>query len=185
MEQVWIRLYALGPHEIQVGILKRLKGTPIIAETEAHHMVYSPVTPFEVMSTSTMSFEELVEMKRFARFWDLVINNGQLPSLSACLWKDQDSVFVSFRAFSLWLYANAQQSSHISLMRLSSYLCDFLIEERGFTEEEVGPLVVADLERTAGRRIPKRFQVYEKARHEKPRPVQNRRSGQARQMRHH
>ena len=53
------RLHALGPHEIQVGILKRLKGTPIRRHTKAFEMTYSPLPPFEIMRTSVLSYEEL------------------------------------------------------------------------------------------------------------------------------
>ena len=36
------RLVALGPQEIQVGMLKRLRGTPIVRHDAAWQMVYSP-----------------------------------------------------------------------------------------------------------------------------------------------
>lgn len=38
-------LVSLGPHEIQFGILKRLRGTPIIRHTEGYGMVYTPTLP--------------------------------------------------------------------------------------------------------------------------------------------
>ena len=34
------RLIALDPHEIQVGVLKRLKGTPIVGHDEEFEMKY-------------------------------------------------------------------------------------------------------------------------------------------------
>src|SRR5574338_668584 len=36
------RLYALRPHEIQVGILKRLRGTPIVRHDQEWERIYSP-----------------------------------------------------------------------------------------------------------------------------------------------
>jgi len=180
------RLHALGPHEIQVGILKRLKGTPIRRHTETFEMLYSPLAPFEVMQTSKMSFEELNEMKRFSRYWDLVVNSGQLPNSCRLIWRDQPSVFSAFRSFSAWVYATTGRSSHISLVNLSLILCDYLVDQCGLREEEVGPLIVADLGRTQGRRVPKRLQIYETERPKRARsgPSHPPRQGQARQARH-
>ena len=45
------RLVALGPQEIQVGILKRLRGTPIVRHDAEWGMVYSPHPPYEVLQT--------------------------------------------------------------------------------------------------------------------------------------
>lgn len=42
------RLVHMGPQEIQVGILKRLRGTPILRHSEEYAMVYSPSPPYEV-----------------------------------------------------------------------------------------------------------------------------------------
>jgi hypothetical protein len=70
------RLIALQPQEIQVGILKRLKGTPITRHDEEWQMVYSPHPPYEILSTSEISFAEMQRMRRFARYWDLIGNSG-------------------------------------------------------------------------------------------------------------
>jgi coproporphyrinogen III oxidase-like Fe-S oxidoreductase len=41
------KLVALGPHEIQFGILKRLRGTPVIRHTEAFQLVFDPQPPYD------------------------------------------------------------------------------------------------------------------------------------------
>jgi hypothetical protein len=155
------RLQALGPHEIQVGILKRLKGTPIRQYTGAFELVYSPNPPFEVMQTSTIDFVAMTQLKRFARFWDLVVNNGQFPAASALIWRGSDSVFDAFQAFTVWVYQRLGRTSPISLLKLADCLLDYLVEERGFAVEEAGSVLAADLVRTPGRRLPKRLQVFD------------------------
>ena len=90
-----------------------------------------------------------------------MVNNGQFPASSALIWRDQPSVFAAFREFSAWLFARAQRSSHISLLKLAEFLLDFLIEVRGWDEQEAGPVIVADLNRTGGRRLPRRLQVFD------------------------
>src|SRR5439155_14010697 len=45
------RVVALRPQEIQVGILKRLRGTPIVRHDAQWGMIYSPHAPYEVLQT--------------------------------------------------------------------------------------------------------------------------------------
>ena len=80
------RLIALGPQEIQVGILKRLRGTPIIRHDAEWQMVYNPHPPYEVLSTRTLDFATLARLRRFAKFWDLFGNSGNFVESLPLLW---------------------------------------------------------------------------------------------------
>ena len=70
------RLVALGPHEIQVGILKRLRGTPIVRHDAEWQMVYNPHPPYEILQNRLIDFATMQKLRRFARYWDLVGNSG-------------------------------------------------------------------------------------------------------------
>ena len=70
------RLLALGPHEIQVGILKRLRGTPIVRHDADWRMVYNPHPPYEILQNKLIDFATMQKLRRFARYWDLVGNSG-------------------------------------------------------------------------------------------------------------
>ena len=80
------RLIGLGPQEIQVGILKRLRGTPIIRHDAEWQMIYNPHPPYEVLSTRTMNFGTLARLRRFAKFWDLFGNSGTCVESLPMLW---------------------------------------------------------------------------------------------------
>lgn len=120
------RLHALRPHEIQVGILKRLRGAPIDRHTAAHAMRYSPDVPYTVLSTDALSFGDVQRIVRFARYWDLVGNSGRfhrtLPLLLA------DAPFARFMQFADWLYARTAKTHEFALEKLCGYLHDFLVE---------------------------------------------------------
>ena len=81
------RLVSLRPQEIQVGMLKRLRGTPIIRHDREWEMVYSPQAPYEILGTKQIDFATMCRMRRFARYWDLIANSGRfvhtLPLLLA------------------------------------------------------------------------------------------------------
>ena len=80
------RLVALGPQEIQVGILKRLRGTPIIRHDAEFAMRYAPHPPYEILATRDIAFPDMQRMRRFARYWDIVANSGNFSKTLTLLW---------------------------------------------------------------------------------------------------
>jgi radical SAM superfamily enzyme YgiQ (UPF0313 family) len=82
------RLIALGPQEIQVGILKRLRGTPIIRHDTEWQMLYNPHPPYEILSNKLIDFPTMQKLRRFARYWDLVGNSGNFIATTPLLWRD-------------------------------------------------------------------------------------------------
>jgi hypothetical protein len=71
------RLYRFRPGEVQVGILKRLPGAPI--SVHDHRMRYNPDPPYDVLETDSLSAAEVERLKRFAKYWELVVNRGRFP----------------------------------------------------------------------------------------------------------
>jgi radical SAM superfamily enzyme YgiQ (UPF0313 family) len=80
------RLVALGPQEIQIGILKRLRGTPIVRHDAEFAMRYAPHPPYEILATRDIAFPDMQRMRRFARYWDIVANSGQFTTTLPMLW---------------------------------------------------------------------------------------------------
>ncbi len=146
------RLVKMGPQEIQVGILKRLRGTPIVRHDEAWQMVYSPAAPYEILQNKLITFNEMQRMRRFARYWDLVGNSGNFVDAVAALW-GEGSAFEGFMAFCDWLHAKLGQTHGIALHRLAELLMTFLMEEKGLSRSEAIAPVRADYFRI-GRELP-------------------------------
>ncbi len=80
------RLIALGPQEIQVGILKRLRGTPIVRHDAGWRMIYNPHPPYEILGNKLIDFATLQRLRRFARYWDLVGNSGNFVESVPLIW---------------------------------------------------------------------------------------------------
>jgi hypothetical protein len=80
------RLIALRPHEIQVGLLKRLRGTPIIRHDAEWRMVYNPHPPYELLQNRLIDFPAMQKLRRFARYWDLVGNSGNFVETTPLIW---------------------------------------------------------------------------------------------------
>lgn len=122
------RLVALGPQEIQVGILKRLRGTPIVRHDAEWRMVYNPHPPYEILQTKLIDFATMQKLRRFARYWDMVGNSGNFIASTPLLWVD-DSPFRAFMRWSEWLHAKTRRTDSIALMRLMELMFEYLTAE--------------------------------------------------------
>lgn len=110
------QLYACQPHEIQLGILKRLKGSPIIRHTERFDLRFNPLPPFNILSTDRVDFATMQRINRFARYWDMIGNSGRfkyaLPHIIA------DEPFNHFIAIAEWIFEKTGQTHKINLKKL-------------------------------------------------------------------
>jgi len=120
------QLIELEPHEIQMGILKRLRGTPLIRHTAEFDMRYNPEAPYNILSTSLIDFQTMQRLSRFARFWDMIANSGRfnytLPVILA------DDGFDRFLTLSDALFQASKQTHKIALARLFDLLFQVITE---------------------------------------------------------
>ncbi len=141
------RLIALGPQEIQVGILKRLRGTPIVRHDAEWQMVYSAHPPYEILQNKLLDFATMQRLRRFARYWDLVGNSGNFLATTPLLWTGGASPFHSFLRWSDWLHARVKRTDSIALMRLMELLFEFLTNERKLDPKDVAETLWRDYQR--------------------------------------
>ncbi len=114
------QLVALQPHEIQMGVLKRLRGTPIIRHTDRYGLIFDPAPPYQILATDRIDFSMMQRIVRFARYWDLVANSGRFTALLPAVLGDKP--FARFLALSDWLYAHTDATHRISPERLTRLL---------------------------------------------------------------
>lgn len=144
------RLAALRPHEIQVGMLKRLRGTPIGRHDEAFGMVYSPAPPYEVLQTGAIDFATMQRLRRFARYWDLIANSGNFIASTPLLWSQGRSPFAAFMALADRLHERTRATHGIALGRLAELIFDHLQQACGVQRGAAADAVWRDYQR-AGR----------------------------------
>jgi hypothetical protein len=153
------RLVRMGPHEIQVGILKRLRGTPIVRHDQEGEMIYSPHPPYEILSTRFMDFSTVHEMRRFAKYWDMIANSGNFVETLPLVWQQKHreveldqvdkrvSPFVEFRALAGWLFTSEQKTHGIPLTRLIERMFEYLTDVIGLVPEYVAATLWRDYQR--------------------------------------
>lgn len=171
------RLIDLGPQEIQVGMLKRLRGTPIVRHDAEWGMVYSPTPPYEVLQTSVIDFATMQRMRRFARFWDLMANSGNFVQTLPMLWEidKEPSPFREFLAFSAYLYERAGRSHSIALQTLAKWLFEYL-RDRGNDVRLLSERLWSDYQRGGRSDVPEflRGHVPEPARDARRKTIESR-----------
>lgn len=145
------RLYRLQPQEIQIGLLKRLRGTPLIRHDADWAMVYSPHPPYEILSNRLLSFPELQRLRRFARYWDLIGNSGRFLQTLRLIVSEESSPFQQLLALSDWLFETEKRKHAISLTRLFELMFEFLVQIRGVPERSAAAALSDDYQR-GGRR---------------------------------
>jgi radical SAM superfamily enzyme YgiQ (UPF0313 family) len=158
------RLVELGPQEIQVGILKRLRGTPIGRHDQAWQMTYTASPPYEILQNKLLDFATLQRLRRFAKYWDLVSNSGNFVVTTPLIWAgvatglngELVSPFHSFLRFSDWVYNQLGRTDTIALVRLAEALFDFLTGERAMDKTIAADSLWRDWQQ-AGRRDPPEF----------------------------
>ncbi len=149
------RLVAMEPQEIQVGMLKRLRGTPIARHDEAWSMVYSPDPPYEILQSKLIDFATMQRLRRFSRYWDLVGNSGNFIRTAPLLWNGEGaSPFQSFLAFSDWLYSQTRRTESISLAALTEHLFRYVTEAGRVEEKQAARLLLEDYQRAGRNEVP-------------------------------
>ena len=165
------RLYALRPHEIQLGILKRLRGTPIARHTVQYGMVYDPSPPYTVQETRAVSATEMQRFTRLARYWDLIANSGRFKASLSMLMLAQPvlapasvtplpvpvpvaSPFQAFLRFSDWLWQSTQRTSGLTPEMLVDHLFDYLSTRLQVNPQSARQALLADYLQSGARANP-------------------------------
>ena len=137
-------LVAMEPHEIQVGVLKRLRGTPIIRHTDEYDMRYNPIAPYEILSNNIIDFSTMQKLKRFARYWDMIANSGRFKHTKSFLLGD--TPFENFLNLTNWLHAETDKTHKIALPRLFNLLFKFMTAILILNEKKTIDFLLRDYE---------------------------------------
>ena len=110
------QLVALDPQEIQMGILKRLRGSVIRRHTDDYGMVYDTFPPYSLLRNDRLEFAGMQRINRFARFWGLIGNSGRFVHTRP--WLLGNTPFERFMLLSDAIYRSTAQTHQFALKRL-------------------------------------------------------------------
>jgi radical SAM superfamily enzyme YgiQ (UPF0313 family) len=153
------RLISLHTEEIQVGILKRLRGAPISRHDAEWEAVYNPEPPYDILQNKLIDFATMQRIKRFARYFDLVYNSGNFVSFSN-LMLGEDTQFERFLDFSDWLFAETRRTKAIALNRLAELLFRYVTEKDLVEKNVAANRLFADFARVGRKSFPGSVRAY-------------------------
>ena len=70
-------VFKMGPHALQLGFLKILKGTPIMSTKELHGYEFREQAPYEVLYNKYIDFESLTKLKNLESILEYYYNSGK------------------------------------------------------------------------------------------------------------
>ena len=146
-------LWSWGPDEIQLGLLKRLRGTPLANKTPAG-MVFDAEPPYTVLATDVLVPAQLQAFTRLARYWDLVANSGRFSNTLSLLLQ-APSPFEAFGRFSHWLWHTRARTNGLSPEDLVDALFDYLTGPGGVAQTTVREALLADYVASGARASPR------------------------------
>jgi hypothetical protein len=143
------RLLRLGPHEIQLGILKRLRGAPIARHGESHGLRFNPDPPYNVLATDRIDFATMQRIARAAQVWDRIGNSGRFArSLPTILGK---APFERLLRLSDWLHEELDRTRAFANERLYELLHRWMCEQAGLAPATVTQWLTADYRASGAR----------------------------------
>jgi radical SAM superfamily enzyme YgiQ (UPF0313 family) len=182
-------LVDLQPDEIQVGLLKYLKGTPISRHHEEFKMVYQKEPPFQILQNKDLSFFELQRMARFSKFWDLFGNSGHFLEFIETLKararnRDNPSFFSEFFEFLDYIETRHSENHGISLINLFETAWNYLNIKWPEQQEHHRSLLISDFLRDKKRDLPKFLRAPSNAKTSPDAPEKSQDQTPSRQKRH-
>jgi len=151
VEQGFNMLVDAGIQEIQMGILKRLRGTAIAGEL-GNDIVFSSQPPYEVLYTPEFNPEEMQWLQRFARYFDRYYNRKNFPESLKLLWETAATPFAAFAGLSDWVWEREGQTHHLPLVQLAEHLYWYLAERKCHEPSLIAQTIESDFRRLRGRR---------------------------------
>jgi len=176
------QLFALHPHEIQVGILKRLKGSPIIRHTEEFGLRFNPNPPFSIVGSDTVQFTDVQFMNRFARYWDMIGNSGRFTKTLPLL--VSDAPFEQFSIVVNEIFERSGQTHKISLLRLFDLVFDIATQTLSLDAEAIQMTIGYDHQQSGLKSRPKCLQYGQKSVQQGSARSQSKKNNASRQARH-
>lgn len=132
-------VYAMKPHQLQLGFLKVLKGTGIWERADDYGIVYQSRPPYEVLSTKWISYGEILKLKQIEEMVELYYNSNQFTHILPVLEKSFEGAFEMFWQLASFYeekgyFTNSPARSYRYQVLLDFVLCKVPEKEELFRE---------------------------------------------------
>ena len=137
-------LYTIKPDEIQLGFLKILKGAPMKEEVKKWGIVHSPYTPYEVLKTNDISYEEIILLKRVEEMVDKYYNSQKFKTILKYFITKFEVVFDFYLSLGTFFYDKGYLNRSISSVEYYKVFLEFNSEFLGLNNKILKEIVKFD-----------------------------------------
>lgn len=130
-------VHSMNSHELQLGFLKVLSGSPISQDVAQQQIQYSKHAPYEVLSTKFISYEDICELKLVEEMLEIYHNSCQFERSLEFLLSKSNSPYELYLGIAKY-YAKRGQLI-IQCKRLARYqlLLEFAIDKYKLRESDI------------------------------------------------
>ena len=123
-------IYALKPNQLQLGFLKVLKGSYMYEHAAEYETVYHAKTPYEVMKTKWLSFDDVLKIKQVEEMLEVYYNSGQFEITMKVMEPLFESAFAMFQEFGAFYEEKGYFGMSHSRIRRAEILLEFMRERK-------------------------------------------------------
>ena len=123
-------IYELKPNQLQLGFLKVLKGSYMYGHAAEYEIVYHEKTPYEVMKTKWLSFDDVLKIKQVEEMLEVYYNSGQFEITMKVLEPLFDSAFMMFQELGAFYEVKGYFGMSHSRIRRAEILLEFMRERK-------------------------------------------------------
>lgn len=139
------QVYRLNPHQLQLGFLKVLAGTPICQNAERYGIRARRYPPYEVLKTNDISYEELNKLKQIEPLVDQLYNSGRFRNLLGAALPLFESPFDFYSRLNTFLRESADPSVYAGKYGLYRAVLDACVRLHPEMETHLRELIKLDL----------------------------------------
>lgn len=124
-------LYKLRPHQLQLGFLKLLKGSPFEDDVEKYGFQFSKHAPYEIISNKYISSDEIIYLKQFEDCFNRYYNSGRFVESLEYLNSFYDTPYEMFEDITNYFEKSGLTYRSMSSRSLYDTMSDFVKEKAG------------------------------------------------------
>ena len=138
-------VYALRPEQFQLGFLKVLKGSHMMEMTGEYQILYKDREPYEVLSTTWLTYGEILGLKMVESMVEVYYNSGQFKHTLVFLEQYFDDPFRMYEALGRFYEKKGYSEISHSRMRRYEILMEFAGEQKEIPLEVLSDVMLLDL----------------------------------------
>ncbi len=120
-------VYSMKPQQLQLGFLKVLKGAYMHEKAADYGISYLDKSPYEVLFTKWLTFEEVVKLKRIEEMVEIYYNSNQFTHTLPVLEKEFESPFEMYEKLAQFYEEKGYFVKTPSRMYRYDVLLEFLV----------------------------------------------------------